>query len=501
MRLLDTSRILLLTVAAYPCGALAALLMPPLLRWLGRMMKEEEDPRVAVAWLSVGVSGVVFTSALWLLARAAAAEPAVVGLGAYGFVIDSTGPMACAALALVAGLAGTAMLADAGENRAAPIALMLAAACSVAALLGRDTRQVLLGVELMTVALAFALARGAEKREGRRAALRFWLASQPGLVLVAVALLSTVSRAGLTDIQVVRDVIAMEAPANIAALRLLTVGCALALVLPMLPPVVRDVLSRHAAGGAIAAFCLGAGALAWLFARTAYGMFPYAEAWEFARRGWMIPALALTSGAAFVGSALVRGPSAMASLAMAGQSLWPLLAFATGGREEGGFRVGLMLCLALPLSRAALLAVATAPSGAPYKLRPDLKQWAGTGVVFAFAAGALWLPFRFGGWWILPALLVLAAPPVWAAVRLSRFCQTERPRIGAGSAAVAAVSGVLALLLLLPLPTSRAAATLAAKDLGVHMSFRPQTTGAPPPVNAPRTPERPLLPERGAGTD
>ena len=496
-----TSQILLLTVSAYPCGAVAALLMPPLLRWLGRMMREEEDPRVAVAWLAVAISCVECACALWLLSRAAAARPAVIALGRYGFTVDTLGPMACTALSVVIALAGIAMVADARAGRAAPVALMVAGAAAVVALTGRDVRQVLLAAEVMTAALAFALARGADKREGRRAAWLYWLAWQPGLALVAVALLSTCARAGITDVQVVRDVIAIEAPANIAAMRMLTLGCALALALPMLPVVVRDILSRHAAGGTIAAFCLGAGALAWLFARTAYGMFPYAEAWEFARRGWTLPLLAVASAAAFVGSALMRGPSDMASLALAAQSLWPLVAFATGGREEGGFRVGLMFCAALPLSRAALLAVATSASGAPYKISPKLKQLAGTAVVAVFAAGALWFPLRFRGWWVLPALAVLVAPAAWAAGRLSRFCETERPRIGTASAAVAATAGLLALAALLPLPTGRAAAILAARDLGVHMSFRPQNPGAPPPVNAPRTPERPLQAEGDPGAD
>jgi hypothetical protein len=453
-------------------------------------MHEEEDPRVAGAWLAIGVSALGLVTALVVAVKASTSQVIALNLGSIGFTVDTLGPSAGAVISLLALWASAAMLPQVRNERPPAAAVLFTA---------RDARQALVLLELMLVASAFALRASADRRDSARTPVAFFLASQPGLILVAWAVLSTCGRAGLGDLSAIKPLVVMDGPANILALRMLTYGTLLLLVVPALPWVVPGLASSRPLPGAIAAFAIPAAAALWWFARFAFGGFPYAEAWGPARMGMLIPALALASTGLAAWAALARAPGAMLSLVIAAQGPLALLAFATGGPSMAGFAVGVALAVAIPLSRAAALSIAapdreTTPTGET----PALRRLHVTAIVAASAAYvgcALWLPWRFGGWWRALALLLVVAPAAVAAVRLARHCLTERPRRGPLYAWLALGGAVVALLAALPQPLNAELGSRLRGELGLNVRMRvrrgevgPEVPRTQPPSRFPREP-------------
>jgi len=485
---LEISLILLLSVAVYPMGALAGTLMPSLLGALGRRMREEEDPREAAAWMTMAISAVALALSASVLPRIGDSDIVQVAVGDWGILVDRTGALGLVLVSMLGVLAGAVMLPQlSGES---PPQARVLLACGFAALgfMARDARQAVLCIAAMLACLAVALGRGADRAESRRAAWRFVVACLPGVVLLGWAVLSSASRAGLTDMSLIKQVIAGESEANIKALRALTAGAGLLLSLPLLPWFSPDLLSRRPMGATVAAYGIGAVAVGWTFTRCAYGLFPWAEGWELARRGWMIPALALPSAGFMVAACLARSPSAMVSWALAAQGLWIPLAFATGGRAQAGFGAGVALSVAVPLARVAILAVTSAGREAmsgEHEGASRVHRMAAWGAAVVLGAGALWLPWRFMGWWRLLALLLLAAPSACLCVRVGRFAVAERMRRGPLYATIGAIAAAVAAIAVIPSPVPRALAGAVESDLGLHERFMVGPDGAPPPVNAP----------------
>lgn len=484
---MEISLTLLMSVAVYPMGALAGGLMPALLGALGRRMHEDEDPREGAAWLVMAISLVAMGLALSVLPRMGEADVVQVSIGGWGGItVDRFGALGVVLVAVMGILAGAAMLPQLPGQSPPVASVLLACGCASLAFLAWDARQAMLCLLLTYVCLAVALGRGGTRAEARGAAVRYLAAVVPGLAAMGWAVLSSTGRAGFTDMSLIKQVIAGEIAENIAALRALTVGTALVLALPLVPFFAPDMLSRRPMGSCVAGYGIGTAAAAWLFVRCAYGMFPWVEGWEVARRGWVIPVLALLSAALMVAACIVRSPSALVGCALAGQGVWVPLAFATGGRSDAGFGVGVVLCVAVPLARVAALAVAGA-GREPIRGRAESRAHRAAAIAsaVALAGGALWLPGRFEGWWRLLAVVLLVVPSTYACYRLARFSVAERARRGSVYATVGSIAAFVALVAVVPTPWSRAVPRAVESDLKLHERFTVGPGGMPPPVNAP----------------
>jgi hypothetical protein len=438
----------------------------------------------------MAISGVGLVLAIIVARRAGQAEVVQVMVGGWGlFVGDAMGPIGVALVSALGVLAGAAMLPQLPGERPPFASVMLACGLGATSFLAVDPRQAILCLGLMIVALGFALGRGSERREARRSGWLFVAACVPGFILMAWAVLTTAGRAGMPDMQLIRELVAGELAANVVAIRVLTVGYGLLLALPLLPFLAPDLLSRRPMGATVAAYGIGAAAISWLFARCAFQLFPYGEGWDLARRGWVIPALALPSAGLMVAACIARAPSSMVSLALAGQGLWIPLGFATGGRADAGFGIGIALSMAIPIGRAAILAVTSASREvAPRRSEPlvtGLHKGAGVVAALALAVAALRLPWPFHGVWRWVALALLALPAVYLGYRVARFSLAERSRRGRLYAIIGAASALVALVAAVPTPLTAAVARTAERDLGLHKRFLVGPGGMPPPVNAP----------------
>lgn len=476
-----TSRILLFVVALYPCGALASLLLPTLMRPLARRLDEKpEDPRVAGAWFAIAVGAIGMVLSIVVAASASRSEVLTLGVGPYGVAIDTIGPIGCAMVSLLAVVAGIAMLPQL-EGQAPPhAALLLAAGAGVACVVARDVRQSLLLLELAGIALALTLLYGADRAECRRAAIRFALAWQPGLALIAVGILGACASAHTYELAGIKEAIALDVAGNTMRLRWITAGAVTLLVLPAMPFAVPDVLSRRPLGSSVGIYGIGAVAASWTFVRLAFIAFPISEAWEPARRGLVIPAIVLVSLGCILAACLVRGPSRMVSLGLAGQGVWGLLAFAAG---RPAFETGLLLCLAIPLTRAALLAAAAAgrevTGRAPEESMRRLHLAAVGCVALAYVAGSVWVVAQFHGWWRLLAAVLITTPAIVFVLRVGRFCLAERVRKGRIYAVLAAATAAVAVIAAVPQPMTRALVGRAERELGVHVRFHRTPLPAP----------------------
>lgn len=484
---MEISLTLLLSVAIYPMGALFGVFMAPLLGALGRRMHEDEDPREAAAWMTMAIAAMALGLAASVLPRIGEADVLQLAVGDFGVIVDRTGALGVVLVSLMGVLAGAAMLPQVPGESPPQASVLMACGCAALSFMARDARQAVFCMAVMLLCLAIALGRGADRVEARRAARRYAVACLPGLVAFGWAVLSTAGRAGLTDMTLVRQVVAGETAANIAALRTLTMGTGLLLALPLLPIAAPELLSRRPMGASVAAYGIGSIAVAWLFVRCAGGLFPWAEGWELARRGWVIPVLALSSTGLMGAACLLRSPSAMVSLALSAQGLWVPLAFATGGRSDAGFGVGVALAIAVPLTRVAILAVTSSGREAVSGHAARAHQAAAVVAAGVLAACVLWLPWRFQGWWRLLALVLLVAPTVVLCIRVARFALAERQRRGPLYATIGAIATLLAVVGVAPSPLPGAVARAVESDLGLHERFMVGPDGTPPPVNAPGT--------------
>lgn len=501
---MQTSSLLLFLVALYPCAALASLGVPFVLTPLNRLMKENEDPRVAKAWVAIGVCGVGVALSLWIASRAPSSDVVLLRLGRYGFAVDQNGPLGVALVSLVGGLAAVAMRPQTPGLRMPHGWLLLATGAASLALLADDVRLALLGLVLALALLALTFLTDTDRQESRRAALIWFAATLPGVLVLARGLLSFATRAGTTTLGDIRNAVALEVPANVSALRWMIVGLAWLLTVPALPWLVRDVLSRRTLASATAALALSGALVGWLAMRLCFSVAPYAEGWELARRGSLvIPGLALVSAGLLVAAGLLRAPSPRLSLAIAATGPLPLLAFCQG---RPAFATGVVLVAAVALTRVALLASQAADPAVSMPTPSRLLSRAHrAGVVLAGALlvllPCLLLPRFVQVWFRVAFGLLLIVPAGWAAYRTGRFGWVERDRRQPVIAWLGVGSGVLVLALLAAWgPVHRASAGIE-KELGLDLSFslqqRVRSQIGAPPATPPDSdmPRQPALPQ------
>ncbi len=467
---MQTSALPLVLVALYPCAALAILAVRPVLGLLNRLLKEDEDPRVASAWVVVGVSLGAAAVSGWALRAIALSDVAMLRVGDYALDVGSFGPLGAIALAGLMLLAGASMLRPLPDERTPAFALLLAGGAASLAILADDVRLTMLGPEGASLAAAGLHLDSRSPSESRAAAMRQWAAWQPGVLVVTVALAGVARRAEAFDASTMKAILYLDLQANHTALRWLFLGALALSVLPALPISLPDVASRRRVAASVAALGLSALLAAWVFGRCAYSAFPYAEGWEIARRGWLaIPACAACSVALLALAAWVRGPSPMVSLALAAQGPLALLALAQGRPALGA---ALLIAMALPLVRAAVLvlaareAAAVGPAGQGALKRTHLA--AAALVAVGYVGATLWLlPHFVDLRYRVAAILLLTAPSVWVAVRLVRFALTERVRPSVLTVLLASVAALLALAALAPKPGYDALIRRIGDEMGV----------------------------------
>ncbi len=496
---MQTSSLLLFLVALYPCAALASLAVPVVLGPLNRWMKENEDPRVAKSWIAMGVCALGAGLGVWIALRAPASEVVFLRLGRYGFAVDQSGPLGVSLVSLLGLIAAIALRPQTPGLRLPHGWLLLACGGGAVALLAEDVRLALLGLESALVFLGLCLLAETDRRESRAAALRWFLAAQPGFVILAVSALGLAGRASTYALGDIRNAVAADVPANVTSLHWMLLGFTWLLTVPALPWALRDVLSRRTLPAAIATLSVSAGLIGWLMLRLIFRVCPYAEGWDLARRGWLvIPGLSLCTAALLVGAAFWRSPSPRLSLVLA--SVGPLvpLAFSLG---RPAFTVGIVLLVVGPLLRAALLASQAAdPAVGSKPPAPGTTRAHRLGVVLSalllVAAPCLLLPRFVQGWYRLAFGVVLVAPACLAALRVARFGWGERQRrlpLPAWLSATCGVAGLAALVLWGPM---HRLSTGIEKELGLDLTFavRHRAPGGAPPAGGQPPADRIPLP-------
>jgi hypothetical protein len=492
---LQIPNLLFFLVALYPCAVLVSPLVPFVLGPLNRWMKEDEDPRAAKAWVAIGVTGLGTALALWIAAHAPTSEFAFVSLSGLGLSVDRNGPLGVALVSFSALVASVAMRPQVAGLRPPHGWLLLACGACALTLLADDLRLALAGLELSLGLLALTLMSDVERGASRRAALRWFLWTQPGFLIVAIALLVLVARAHTASLGDIRGCVALETAANVRTARWLVLGFTWLLTVPALPWCLPEVLSRRTLPAKIAVLSTSMALAGWAMMRLVFSSLPYAEAWEHARQGIIvIPGLALLVAGLLTAAARTRAPSPRVSLALA--ALGPLvpLAFALG---RPSFATALALAIATPLLRGALLTCESSDCARPPKdPGPVLARIHTVGSVLS-ALGLVLTPLvllpRFVDWrFRLLFGVLLVMPAGFAAYRLTRFSLRERVRRQPLQAWLGAIAAALSLVALLPIGPLHSASGAIEKELGLDMTFglmrsaqpRPQAPSAPPPDTA-----------------